>query len=171
MRQALAATMLAAVVLCSSTIAQSRVTDFSGRWVIIASRPESGEPDSLTIETPDELRITQTPQSFTIEHPSKPGTHPAAGTFKFGEGGTVGGTVADLSAAPSSFETRWGISFFGTQLMMSRSTTTIDKGVQTTVASGSFWRLDERGRLVIEFREERAKDRPRVATRVYMRKR
>jgi hypothetical protein len=47
----------------------------------------------------------------------------------------------------------------------------MDNGVDTTVALGSFWSLDERGRLVIEFREEHSRERPKTATRVYTRKR
>jgi hypothetical protein len=55
---------------------------------------------------------------------------------------------------------------------MSKSTTTVDNtGADTTVALGSFWSLDERGRLVIEFRDEHSRERPKTATRVYPRKR
>ena len=164
MRKALAVSTLSATVLCSGAIAQSRDTDFSGRWVLTASRPEPDEPDTLVVTAASELLISQTPKTIIIEHPSKPARYPAAGTFEFGSGGFVGDAV--------SGEGRWGVTFFGTQLMMSRSTSTLDiNGSRTTAAYGSFWLIDGRGRLVIEFREERTKERPKVAMRVYVRKR
>jgi len=91
MRETLAASALAAALLCSSTAAQSRVTDFSGRWVITDARPEPDEPDTLYILPADELLIRQTSQALTIEHPSNKGTHPEARTFEFGSGGIAYG--------------------------------------------------------------------------------
>ena len=65
------------------------------------------------------------------------------------------------------------MTFFGTQLMISESRIGPPDatGAQITTARGSIWLLDSRGRLVIEFREERSKQRPKTATRVYVRKR
>jgi hypothetical protein len=123
------------------------------------------EPDTLVISDVDELLVKQTPTAIIIEHPSRPGTHPAPGTFEFGSGGRVGGTN------PPS-ESRWGTTFFGTQLMMSESTTSVAAdGTRATSAHGSMWLLDTSGRLVIEFREERSGEWPKIATRFYTRKR
>jgi hypothetical protein len=126
------------------------------------------EPDTLEIAAADEINIIQTKLAITVEHPSKRAAYPVTGTFEFGSGGFV-------SEPPRSGitpgEGRWGTTFFGTQLMISKSTTTVDNGVETTVAHGSFWSIDTRGRLVIEFREERSRERPKIATRVYTKKR
>ena len=170
MRETLAASALAAALLCSSTAAQSRVTDFSGRWVITDARPEPDEADTLHILPADELLIRQTSQALTIEHPSKKGTHPEARTFEFGSGGIAYG--ADRSGG-SILQGSWGVTFFGTQLMISESRIGPPDatGAQITTGRGSIWLLDSRGRLVIEFREERSRERPKTATRVYVRKR
>jgi hypothetical protein len=142
--------------------AQSTEVDFSGRWVLVASRPVNPQsPDTLEISAAEELVITQTSLAITIE--TKGAIYPERGRFEFGSGGFVGDGIFG--------EGRWGNTFFGTQLMMSKSTTTHENGVETTVARGSFWSIDELGRLIIEFREERSRQRPKTATRVYQRKR
>lgn len=156
------ACLLAIVLLATDAGAQSRGTDFSGHWLLVT--PDPAEPDTLQINAPDQLVIRQTSRRITIEHPSRRGSHPAAGIFPFGSGGLAGGSTTGGAG-------RWGTTFFGTQLMMSTSTTSIENGVETTVAYGSFWLLDRQGRLVIEFREERSKERPKIAIRVYVRKR
>ena len=148
--------------------AQSVQTDFSGRWVLDRSRAPGLEPDTLVIAEADELIVKQTQTAITIEHPSRPGTHPAPGVFEFGSGGRTGGLPGTI---PPS-ESRWGTTFFGTQLQMSESTTSVDaNGVATTSAYGSIWLLDKSGRLVIEFREEHSGERPKIATRIYTKKR
>ncbi len=170
MRKAFAASALAVALLCSSTVAQSRVTDFSGRWVITDARPEPDEPDTLDILPADELLIAQTTRALTIAHPSKKGTHPEARTFEFGSGGIV----YDAGRADGkSLQGSWGVTFFGTQLLISESRIGPPDltGAQITTARGSIWLLDPRGRLVIEFREQRSKERPKTATRVYVRRR
>jgi len=158
----------AAVLPVVRTDAQSVQTDFSGSWVLDRSRPPGLEPDTLVISEVDELLVKQTQTAITIGHPSRPGSHPAPGVFEFGSGGRVGGLPGTV---PPS-ESRWGTTFFGTQLLMSESTTSVDAaGVPTTSAYGSIWMLDKTGKLVIEFREERSGERPKVATRVYTKKR
>src|SRR5262245_13449780 len=112
----------AAVLPAVRTHAQSVQTDFSGRWILDRSRPSGVEPDTLVITEVDELIVRQTQTAITIEHPSKPGSHPAPGVFEFGSGGRVGGLPGTL---PPS-ESRWGSTFFGTQLLMSESTTSVD---------------------------------------------
>ena len=160
---------LGAAMLPAARIhAQSVQTDFSGRWLLDRSRPPGLEPDTLVISDVDELLVRQTETAITIEHPSRPGSHPAPGTFEFGSGGRVGGLPGTI---PPS-ESRWGTTFFGTQLLMSESTTSVDaNGVATTSAYGSIWMLDKTGKLVIEFREEQSRERPKTATRIYTRKR
>ncbi len=157
--------LLVAVLIAGVASAQSRETDFSGHWVLVISdRGRSVEPDTLMIDAPDQLLVRQSSQSITVEHPSRRGTHPAAGTFEFGAGGFVGDRIRRAEQG------RWDTTFFGTQMMMSTSTTSVAKGIETTVAHGSFWLLDQHGRLFIEFREHRSHEHPKVATRVYVRK-
>jgi hypothetical protein len=112
------------------------------------------------------LLIRKTPLEIIIEHPSKSGTHPAAGTLKFGSGGFVG----DSMGAAAPLRGTWGVTHIGTQLMISRSTTypPDEHGVRITVARGSMWRLEVPSHLVIEFGEERAGERPKIARRVYV---
>ena len=169
MRPLTAACIIVLVLFARPGGAQSKEINFSGRWVLAASGAASPlEPDTLEISAADEILIIQTKLSITVDHPSKRAAYPAAGTFEFGSGGFVGG-LPNSGVNPT--QGRWGTTFFGTQLMMSKSTTTADNGVDTTVAYGSFWSLDERGRLVIEFREEHSRERPKTAVRIYTRKR
>jgi hypothetical protein len=157
----------AAVVLVSSALhAQSRVLDLSGRWRLVEPTVEQRAVDTLAITSPDQLLITHTAREITIEHPSKPGTHPEAGTFEYGSGGFVG----DLPGSVTPLQGTWSVSHIGTQLVISKSATypPNDRGVRVTIATGSMWRLDSADRLAIEFGEERAGERPKVATRVYV---
>ena len=159
---------LAFALLAVTAAAQSTRADLSGRWVLVSSGPVNRDGfDTLEIAPADELLVTQTPSMITIEHPSKRGTHPAVGTFKFGVGGTIGGVPGGASS-----ETKYEVSFFGTQLTISDSTITPDaSGGRITSARGSTWQLDLDGRLTIAFRETRSNERPRTATLVYVRKR
>ena len=63
------------------------------RTVLAACEPTAAERalDTLVIDSPDQLLITQTPFAITVEHPSKHGTHPEAGEFHYGSGGRDGG--------------------------------------------------------------------------------
>ena len=158
----------AAVVLVSSALhAQSRVPDLSGRWRLIEPTAVQRAADTLAITSPDQLLITHTARDITIEHPSKPGTHPEAGTFEYGSGGFVGG----LPGSVTPLQGTWTVSHVGTQFMISKSTThpPNDRGIRITIATGSMWRLERADRLAIEFGEERAGERPKIATRVYLR--
>ena len=146
--------------------------DFSGRWALTVSAiARSAGPDTLDVVAPDELLITQTPLAITIEHPSKAGTHPPAGTFTFGAGGTVGGVprkASDVSRA--DFESRWGVSFVGSQLIISQSTTASDaNGITITEATAATWVLDRDGRLIIELEHRRTGQDTKSTTRIYIR--
>jgi hypothetical protein len=156
--------MLALGLLATALNAQSKPTDFSGRWVVTALRPHPDELDTLSIVAASELLVVQTPQQITIQHPVTQGTHPQAGTFEFGSGGWVGGLPGGRDSSGT-----WDTRFAGTQLMISRTTRTAANGTREDSATGSIWQLDGNGRLVIEFREERPNERPKIAARVYER--
>lgn len=166
MRTSLA--VCAAVVLAAGTaLAQDTHLDLTGRWRLVEPTAAERAQDTLPVTSPDELLITQTPLAIIIEHPSKRGSHPEAGVFKYGVGGTVGGVAPGGGAGADS---NWGVSQTGTDLMISYSTTDPpdSRGLRVTVAHGSMWRLDGRNRLVIEFGERRTGQRPKIATRVYV---
>jgi hypothetical protein len=156
----------AAVLAAGVLRAQDLPPDVSGRWRLVELTVTERALDTLAIASPDELLITQTPFAVIVEHPSRPGTHPEAKTFEYGSGGVV----EDLGDRGLSTGT-WSVSYVGTQLTISRSTTypPDERGARTTVASGSMWRLETSNRLVIEFGEERSGERPKVATRAYIR--
>ena len=79
------ASLVCAVVLVSAALyAQSRPPDLSGRWRLVEPTPAERSLDMLAITSPDRLLITDTPREIVIEHPSKTGTHPEAGTFEYG---------------------------------------------------------------------------------------
>ena len=146
--------------------AQSRVLDLSGRWWLVEPTAAERATDTLVITSPDQLLITHTRRGVTIEHPSKQGSHPEAGTFNYGVGGIVGGVPGQAN----SVDEEWSVTHIGTQLMMSRSMVLPSEksDERRKVARGSMWRLDGPDRLVIEFGEERSGERPKVATRVYV---
>jgi hypothetical protein len=157
----------ATVILAAGALpAQSRVIDFSGHWRLVEPTAAERAGDTLAITSPDQLLITQNPSAIIVEHPSNPGTHPEAGTFTYGEGGRVGG----LPGGGNSIDEKWGVTHIGTQLMISRSTTSPPDGhgVRVTPVRGSMWRLDGSDRLIIEFSEERTGNRPKIARRVYV---
>lgn len=165
----LLAVWLAVLMFCVNAAAQSDRPNLSGRWVLADSSVQiPGGRETLKITAPDELAITQTSLAITIQHPSKPGTHPSAGTFKFGIGGTTSG-VGGLNSVGA--ESRWEVSWLGSQLIISDSTTAPPNasGIRVTVAHGSTWSLDPKGRLIIEFDERRTGANPRGTTRVYVR--
>ena len=161
------ATCAAILLIVAAPNAQSRPPDLSGRWRLVEPTAAERAADTLAITAPDELLIKDTPRAITVEHPSKPGTHPEAGEFEYllGASGRIG-----LFGRSNSIDETWGVTHIGTQLMISRSTTqpSHDQSVRTTVAHGSMWRLEGPNRLVIEFGEERTGERPRVAVRTYV---
>jgi hypothetical protein len=161
MRTSLACAVI--VLVAAMLHAQSRVLDLSGRWWLVEPTAAERALDTLTITSADQVLITHTRSGITIEHPSKRGTHPEAGVFEYGAGGS--GRIA-LPGRRSSIDQQWSVTHIGTQLMISRSTISADDTV--TVARGSMWQLDGPDRLVIEFGEERPGERPKVATRVYV---
>ena len=69
MRVTLACTF-AVALLAALAGAQSRVTDFSGRWVLTTQRPSPDEPDTLEISAVEEFLIAQTPLAITIQAPA-----------------------------------------------------------------------------------------------------
>jgi hypothetical protein len=147
---------LAILLVATTSLAQSRPPDLSGHWQLIEPTSVERAIDTLAIDAPDQLLIRQNPSAIVVEHPSKRGTHPQSGTYRFGTGGYVGG-----SGSASPVRETFDVTFIGTQLMISHS-------VGGAVARGSMWRLEAPDRLVIEFREERTGERPRVAARVYV---
>ena len=139
--------------------------DLSGRWQLVEPTAAEHALDTLVIAPADQLIITHTRFGITVVHPSKPGAHPRAGSFEYGHGGIVGDGIPN--------DTSWSVTHIGTQLMISRSTKgPLDsRGARVVSARGSMWRLDGPNRLVIEFGEERTGERPKIATRVYVRRR
>ena len=164
--RAVAAVFVLVCVLAATGVAQTGGPDFSGRWRLVEPTSSQLAQETLTVVAPDELLIRQTSREVVIEHPSRPGTHPETGTFEYG---TVGFASGEIGGATPLRGTR-SVSYIGTQLMISRSTTYPPdaRGARSTVARGSMWRLEAPNRLVIEFGEERAGERPTIATRTYM---
>lgn len=165
MRTALAA-CTSVLLIAAAPLAQSRPPNLSGRWQLVEPTAAERALDTLVITSPDQLLITDMPLEIVIKHASKPGTHPEAGSFEYGVGGRIGG----LPGRGNSIDEKWGVTHIGTQLMISRSTTgpSNDQSVRITLARGSMWRLEAPNRLVIEFGEERTGERPKMATRVYV---
>jgi hypothetical protein len=155
---------VAIVLVAAALHGQSRVLDLSGRWWLVEPTAAQRALDTLDITPPDQLLITHTRLGITIEHPSKRGTHPEAGVFEY--------RVSGRTAMPGrgGIEQQWSVTHIGTQLMISRSTALPSEtsDVPIRVARGSMWQLDGPDRLVIEFGEERHGERPKVATRVYI---
>ena len=168
MRTIAAVSVLSVCALAAIGIAQTGRPDFSGRWRLVAPSAAQLAGETLTVDAPDELLVTQTSRAIIIAHPSKPGTHPEAGTLEYGSGGFVGGSGRSGGLTP--LRGTWGVTHIGTQLMISRTTTypPDERGARDTVARGSMWRLETPTRLVIEFGEERAGERPKIAARTYM---
>ena len=153
------------VLIVATPAAQDRPPDLSGRWQLVQPTAAERARDTLEIVSPDQLLITQTPLELIVEHPSTPGTHPEAQTVKIGVAGVIGG----IPGSGHTTEERWSVTHIGTQLMISR--TTINRHEQQPSRSftrGSTWRLEGPNRLVIEFGEERPGERPKMATRVYV---
>jgi hypothetical protein len=140
--------------------------DFSGRWRLVQPTAAELALDTLIITAADQLVVTDTLREIVITHPSNAGTHPEAGTFQYGSGGFVGGLPGGAATNGT-----WGTTYLGLQLMMSRTLMlpADERGVRATLARGSIWRLEAPDRLVIEFGEERTGERPKIATRVYVR--
>jgi hypothetical protein len=159
---------ISAALTAAALFAQTTESDFSGRWRLVEPTAAELSQDTLAINAADELAITQTPLNVIIAHPSKTGTHPEAGIFNYGAGGT---TAGEPRGALITGETRWGASYIGTDLMISYSMTAPpdERGVRITFTRGSMWRLEGRDRLVIEFGQSRTGERPKLATRVYSR--
>ena len=156
----------AILLIAAAPNAQSRPPDLSGRWQLVEPNAAEHTLDTLVITSPDQLLITHTPPRIVIEHPSRPGSHPEAGSFTYGVGGRIGGIPGR-----ESFEESLSVTHIGTQLMISRSAThrPDEHSARKTVVRGSMWRLEGPNRLVIEFGEERTGERPRVAVRTYVR--
>jgi hypothetical protein len=159
--QSAVATGAGILLIAMALHAQNGPPDLSGRWRLVEPTTAERALDTLAVTEPDELLITQTTFAITVEHPSKPGTHPQARTFEY----ESGGFVQDLGGDRARRGT-WGVSHIGMQLMISQSTT---HPSELTAVHGSMWRLDGGDRLVIEFAEERAGERRKVATRTYVR--
>jgi hypothetical protein len=162
--------MMRAILACAAIVlvanvahGQSRVLDLSGRWWLVEPTAAERALDTLVVTSPDQLLITHTRFGLTIEHPSKPGAHPEAGVFEYGAGAS--GRIR-LPGRGSQVDQQWSVTHIGTQLMISRSTRSADDSA--TVARGSMWLLDGPDRLVIEFGEERPGERPKIATRIYV---
>ena len=166
MRSVLAA-CTSALLISAAPSAQTKPPDLSGRWQLVQPTAAERARDTLEIVSPDQLLITQTPLAMTVEHPSAPGTHPEAQTFKLG----VGGAMGNITGHRSTTEERWSVTHIGTQLMISRTTVNPpdEQPPRTPVTRGSMWRLETADRLVIEFGEERPGERPKIATRIYRR--
>ena len=166
MRSDLAA-CTSALLIVAAPLAQDRPPDLSGRWQLVEPTAAERASDSLEIVSPEQLLITQTPLAMIVEHPSTPGTHPEAQTYKYGVGGVIGG----IPGSGNTNEERWAVTHIGAQLMISRTTTNRrdEDPLRSTVTRGSMWRLETPNRLVIEFSEERTGERPRVAVRTYVR--
>lgn len=165
MRSVLAA-CASALLIPVAPAAQTRPPDLSGRWQLVHPTAAERARDTLNIVSPDQLLITQSPLEMIVEHPSTPGTHPPAETVNIGVAGVIGG----IPGSGNTTEERWSVTQIGTQLMVSR--TTINRHEQQPRRSftrGSMWRLEGPDRLVIDFGEERAGERPKIATRVYRR--
>ena len=167
MRATAVASVLSVCALVTAGSAQTGRPDFSGRWRLVPPTASQLAQETLEVTAPDELLVKQTRREITIEHPSQPGTHPEAGTFEYGSVGFVRG---DIGGGTPLRGTR-SVTYIGTQLMISRTTIypPDERGASDTVARGSMWRLETPTRLIIEFGEERAGERPKIATRVYMR--
>jgi hypothetical protein len=164
--QTVASVFVLVCALAATAIAQTGGPDFSGRWRLVVPAAAQLAKETLKIGAPDELLVKQTSREITIEHPSQPGTHPEAGTFEYGAAGFASGDIN----GPTALRGTRSVTYIGTQLMISRSTTypPDERGGRDTVARGSMWRLETPTRLVIEFGEERADERPKIATRTYM---
>jgi len=159
-------TAYAALVLIAAPLCAQARPDFSGRWRLVQPTTAELALDTLTITAADQLVVTDTPREIVITHLGNAGTHPEAGTFEYGSGGFVGGLPGgELTNG------QWGTTYIGRQLMISRSLIMApnERGVRATLARGSIWRLEAPDRLVIEFGEERSGERPKIATRVYVR--
>jgi hypothetical protein len=166
--------MMRAILACAAIVlvanvahGQSRVLDLSGRWWLVEPTAAERALDTLVVTSPDQLLITHTRFGLTIEHPSKPGAHPEAGVFEYGAGAS--GRIR-LPGRGSQVDQQWSVTHIGTQLMISRSTALPSETsvAPIMVARGSMWQLDGPDRLVIEFGEERPGERPKIATRIYV---
>ena len=154
----------AAMVLAASVpFAQTRSSNLSGHWQLVEPTASERALDTLAVTPPDQLLITDMPREIVIEHPSKRGTHPEAGAFEYGSGGFVVDGVRG--------EGSWATMYLGTQLVIFRSMhhAPDDRGIRVAVTHGSMWQLEGPDRLVIEFAERRTGERPKIATRVYVR--
>jgi hypothetical protein len=167
MRSNLAA-CTSALMIVATPAAQDRPPDLSGRWQLVQPTAAERARDTLDIVSPDQILITQTPLVMTVEHPSTPGTHPEAQTFKIGVGGVMGSI--GIPGRGNTTEEQWSVTHIGTQLMISRTTIypPDEQPRRKSVTRGSMWRLETPNRLVIEFGEERPGERPKIATRVYV---
>src|SRR5918993_3323038 len=98
---------LCGVIAVASAVAaaQAAPPHLRGRWRLIERTAGATALDTLVITAPDELLITETPFTITVEHPSKPGTHPEARVFEYGSGGVVGG----LPGGTAAIQRTWSV--------------------------------------------------------------
>src|SRR5688572_3134372 len=162
--RAAAACLISICALGVTGIAQTARPDFSGRWCLVPPTASQLAHETLTVVAANELLIRQTSRELVVEHPFKSERYPESGTFEYGSGGFVGD-----SGGLTPLQGTWGVTYIGTQLMISRTTIypPDERGARDTVARGSMWRLETPTRLVIEFGEERAGARPKIAIRTY----
>lgn len=142
-------TCVAVAVLFEQSSATQGRPDFSGRWVMVASKGVPRDAPALTVTIADELTIRQTETSVTVEHPSTASAVPKAATHGFGSHGTV-------SSVGGRF--RSDVFWLGDQFVVSTTTTDAPalEGRARTLEHSEQWSLDAEGRLVIEYAERRS---------------
>src|SRR5687768_18614583 len=101
-----AAVVSAAILMTSGPVAQDRPLGLAGHWRLVEPTAKERARDTLIINAARELLVTQTPLVLIVEHPSKPGTHPEAGVFEYGIGGTVGGSP---NGGGPGADSNWGV--------------------------------------------------------------
>jgi hypothetical protein len=144
--------------------------DLSGRWRLVQPSASQLAEETLSVSAADELFVAHSFRDIIITHAPQGGTaptHPEAGIFQYG----AGSFIDALPGTKTVVRGQWGVTHIGTQLMISRTTIypPDERGEQRPVARGSMWRLEGDDRLVVEFGEERAGERPKIAMRVYAR--
>ena len=151
------------VVGLAETLVAQRGTDFSGRWVLDETqvRPAPDIPQRLVVEQPlttTNVRGEPMPPAYlTLRVTRHLGDVVQEDEYRIGVIGGIVGGLPGPSQGGSRFEVRWvGDSLWIYKESYGPSGANIRR-------RGEIWRIDERGRLVIEI-ETRDKDEP-AATR------